>query len=101
MLGHSRPRCVRRSRIESVNCPLHCALALASRSCKAWPKESKLSRPRWAFGCYFDEGWRNELTSLNLEHTDDCSMRSVLGDPVKIQQWIVASLPNDVSASAP
>jgi len=42
-----------------------------------------------------EEGWRSELAVLGMEHTQECSMRSVLGDPVKIQQWIVASLPND------
>jgi dynein heavy chain len=42
-----------------------------------------------------EKGWLQELTSLGLAHNSDCSMRSVLGDPVKIQQWVVASLPND------
>jgi len=39
--------------------------------------------------------WRKELTKQTLAHNSDCSMRAVLGEPVKIQQWVVASLPND------
>eukprot|EP00913_Durusdinium_trenchii_P024528 g23026.t1 len=31
----------------------------------------------------------------NFEQEEECNMRSVLGEPVKIQQWVVYSLPND------
>jgi len=42
-----------------------------------------------------EEHWRDELKRLKMAHNEGCSMRSVLGEPVKIQQWIVANLPND------
>eukprot|EP00928_Gymnodinium_smaydae_P099490 TRINITY_DN9509_c0_g4_i4.p1 TRINITY_DN9509_c0_g4~~TRINITY_DN9509_c0_g4_i4.p1 ORF type:complete len:1500 (-),score=412.36 TRINITY_DN9509_c0_g4_i4:427-4926(-) len=42
-----------------------------------------------------EEQWRGELVQLSMEHNEGCSMRAVLGEPVKIQQWVVASLPND------
>ncbi|CAE7602693.1 Dnah1 [Symbiodinium sp. CCMP2456] len=42
-----------------------------------------------------EELWRKELTELEMAHTKGCSMSTVLGDPVKIQQWVVCSLPND------
>jgi dynein heavy chain len=48
-----------------------------------------------AFRLDCEKNWQRELTTLNIPHNKDCSMRSVLGEPVKIQQWVVASLPND------
>jgi len=42
-----------------------------------------------------EELWRKELNELEMPHTKGCSMSTVLGDPVKIQQWVVCSLPND------
>jgi len=39
--------------------------------------------------------WLEKLTELKIEHTDNCTMKGVLGEPVKIQAWVVASLPND------
>lgn len=42
-----------------------------------------------------EELWRKELGELDMPHTKGCSMSTVLGDPVKIQQWVVCSLPND------
>ncbi|CAJ1352426.1 unnamed protein product, partial [Effrenium voratum] len=39
--------------------------------------------------------WRQELALLDMGHTAGCSMSNVLGDPVKIQQWVVCALPND------
>eukprot|EP00913_Durusdinium_trenchii_P034419 g32200.t1 len=42
-----------------------------------------------------EELWRSELKVLEMPHTKGCSMSTVLGDPVKIQQWVVCALPND------
>jgi len=42
-----------------------------------------------------EELWRAELVKLSLEHEEGVGMASVLGDPVKIQQWVICSLPND------
>jgi dynein heavy chain len=39
--------------------------------------------------------WANKLMELKIDHTENCSMKTVLGEPVKIQQWVVAALPND------
>jgi dynein heavy chain len=39
--------------------------------------------------------WCKKLVDLNIKHTPECSMKTVLGEPVKIQAWVVASLPND------
>jgi dynein heavy chain len=39
--------------------------------------------------------WRAEMVKASLIHTEDCSVRDVIGDEVKIQQWVVWSLPND------
>eukprot|EP00933_Yihiella_yeosuensis_P041142 TRINITY_DN35573_c0_g1_i1.p1 TRINITY_DN35573_c0_g1~~TRINITY_DN35573_c0_g1_i1.p1 ORF type:complete len:1671 (-),score=457.77 TRINITY_DN35573_c0_g1_i1:233-5206(-) len=42
-----------------------------------------------------EELWRSELVTLGMEHNPGCNMTNVLGEPVKIQMWVVASLPND------
>jgi len=42
-----------------------------------------------------EELWRSELVKNDMAHNEGCNMFSVLGEPVKIQQWVVASLPND------
>jgi dynein heavy chain len=39
--------------------------------------------------------WTKQLSDLKISHSEECNMTSVLGEPVKIQQWVVASLPND------
>eukprot|EP00928_Gymnodinium_smaydae_P009061 TRINITY_DN13347_c0_g3_i1.p1 TRINITY_DN13347_c0_g3~~TRINITY_DN13347_c0_g3_i1.p1 ORF type:complete len:4331 (+),score=1052.12 TRINITY_DN13347_c0_g3_i1:55-13047(+) len=43
----------------------------------------------------FEASWIQILDKLQIRHNDECNMRSVLGDPVKIQQWVVCALPND------
>jgi dynein heavy chain len=43
----------------------------------------------------FEDEWRKALKNYDMAHNDGCSIRSVLGDPVQIQQWIVWTLPND------
>jgi len=43
----------------------------------------------------FETSWTEALDNENMSHNEECSMRSVLGEPVKIQQWVVYSLPND------
>merc|ERR1719460_2216607 len=35
------------------------------------------------------------MDNAEITHSTECNMTSVLGEPVKIQQWVVASLPND------
>jgi len=42
-----------------------------------------------------EKAWSEKLLELKLEHTEGVSMKGVLGEPVKIQQWVVCSLPND------
>eukprot|EP00930_Biecheleria_cincta_P014239 TRINITY_DN1233_c0_g1_i1.p1 TRINITY_DN1233_c0_g1~~TRINITY_DN1233_c0_g1_i1.p1 ORF type:complete len:4262 (-),score=887.85 TRINITY_DN1233_c0_g1_i1:333-13118(-) len=42
-----------------------------------------------------EELWRESLDQLEIVHSPGCNMYSVLGDPVKIQQWVVCALPND------
>eukprot|EP00929_Paragymnodinium_shiwhaense_P087552 TRINITY_DN476_c0_g8_i1.p1 TRINITY_DN476_c0_g8~~TRINITY_DN476_c0_g8_i1.p1 ORF type:complete len:2571 (-),score=771.76 TRINITY_DN476_c0_g8_i1:261-7973(-) len=39
--------------------------------------------------------WAQELDVHRIAHNAECNMRTVLGEPVKIQQWVVCSLPND------
>eukprot|EP00746_Dinoflagellata_sp_MGD_P006891 gnl/MRDRNA2_/MRDRNA2_113587_c0_seq1.p1 gnl/MRDRNA2_/MRDRNA2_113587_c0~~gnl/MRDRNA2_/MRDRNA2_113587_c0_seq1.p1 ORF type:complete len:2479 (+),score=556.96 gnl/MRDRNA2_/MRDRNA2_113587_c0_seq1:117-7439(+) len=43
----------------------------------------------------FEDGWRDALKEFGMQYNEGCSMRSVLGDPVQIQQWVVWNLPND------
>lgn len=43
----------------------------------------------------FESAWMAELKEVAIIHNADCNMRSVLGEPVKIQQWVVCALPND------
>ncbi|CAJ1432851.1 unnamed protein product [Effrenium voratum] len=43
----------------------------------------------------FEHEWLKELDKEFIAHNEECNMRSVLGEPVKIQQWVVYSLPND------
>jgi dynein heavy chain len=42
-----------------------------------------------------EEDWVRQLVEKSMAHTEGCNMKSVLGEPVKIQQWVVAALPND------
>ncbi|CAE8619847.1 unnamed protein product [Polarella glacialis] len=42
-----------------------------------------------------EELWMKELDKEGILHNMPCSMRSVLGEPLMIQQWVVYSLPND------
>merc|ERR1719159_1380305 len=40
--------------------------------------------------------WREQMVNYGLKHTEGCSLRSVIGEEVKIQQWTgVFNLPND------
>jgi len=48
-----------------------------------------------AFRVECEENWRAELVELGIGHNEGCNMSTVLGEPVKIQQWVVCSLPND------
>jgi len=48
-----------------------------------------------AFRADFEKSWVEEMTSYGITANPDCGMRSVLGEPVKIQQWVVCALPND------
>lgn len=43
--------------------------------------------------------WVNELKSHAILHTERITMRSFLGDPVKIQNWNITSLPKDDSST--
>ncbi|KAF4751899.1 Dynein heavy chain 1, axonemal, partial [Perkinsus olseni] len=42
-----------------------------------------------------EAAWRGEMSSRGVEYTENCSLRSALGEPVKIEQWVVCGLPND------
>jgi dynein heavy chain len=42
-----------------------------------------------------EKDWIEHLSIYELEHTEDISMRSFLGDAVKIQSWNIAGLPKD------
>ena len=39
--------------------------------------------------------WREKCDELGIKVTENCSMRDVLGNDVKIRQWAVAGLPSD------
>jgi dynein heavy chain len=39
--------------------------------------------------------WRAKLKELGLPHTDGCSIRTTLADPVQIRAWCLAGLPTD------
>ncbi|CAD7943415.1 unnamed protein product [Amoebophrya sp. A25] len=39
--------------------------------------------------------WRKCLADQEMAYTEGCTMAQVLGEPVKIQGWIVCQLPND------
>lgn len=41
------------------------------------------------------EEWLRELRGLEIPHTDNCNLVSILGDPVKIRHWQIAGLPRD------
>lgn len=45
-----------------------------------------------------EEQWVKNLTKLELEHDTKVTMRSFLGEPVKIQQWNISGLPKDDSS---
>ncbi|KAF4740619.1 Dynein heavy chain 1, axonemal, partial [Perkinsus olseni] len=34
-----------------------------------------------------EAAWRGEMSSRGVEYTENCSLRSALGEPVKIEQW--------------
>ena len=36
----------------------------------------------------FEKKWTAELDDADISHNPECSMRTVLGEPVKIQQWV-------------
>lgn len=42
-----------------------------------------------------EEQWNKEISAKKISHTEDVSMRNVLGDDVLIRIWNVAGLPND------
>eukprot|EP00929_Paragymnodinium_shiwhaense_P087548 TRINITY_DN476_c0_g5_i1.p1 TRINITY_DN476_c0_g5~~TRINITY_DN476_c0_g5_i1.p1 ORF type:complete len:2570 (-),score=757.67 TRINITY_DN476_c0_g5_i1:167-7876(-) len=42
-----------------------------------------------------EETWIDQLGELNIPCSPGCRMTAVLGEPVKIQQWVVCQLPND------
>jgi len=42
-----------------------------------------------------EQDWVLHLAHLDLEHDSKVSMRSFLGEPVKIQQWNINGLPKD------
>ncbi|KAF4673078.1 Dynein heavy chain 1, axonemal [Perkinsus chesapeaki] len=42
-----------------------------------------------------EASWRQEMSAREVEYTENCSLRSALGEPVKIEQWVVCGLPND------
>ncbi len=42
-----------------------------------------------------EEEWRMNIKRLGISHTNNISMRQVLGDDVMIRIWSVAGLPND------
>lgn len=42
-----------------------------------------------------EAAWRTEMSALEIEYTENCSLRSALGEPVKIEQWVVCGLPKD------
>jgi dynein heavy chain len=41
------------------------------------------------------EEWYGQMTENNISFNPGATLKSVLGDPIKIQQWVVDSLPND------
>jgi dynein heavy chain len=43
----------------------------------------------------FESLWLSRLDDVQITHNEECTMRHVLGEPVKIQQWVVYTLPND------
>jgi len=42
-----------------------------------------------------EDEWRQNIKRLGIKHTQNISMRAVLGDDVTIRIWSVAGLPND------
>jgi dynein heavy chain len=42
-----------------------------------------------------EQGWLAGLAEQGIECSPGCRMAILLGEPVKIQQWVVCSLPND------
>jgi dynein heavy chain len=47
------------------------------------------------FRLQFEETWRDGLKQLNMTYTEGTSMKSCIGEPIKMQQWVVCGLPND------
>ncbi|KAF4757736.1 Dynein heavy chain 1, axonemal, partial [Perkinsus olseni] len=43
----------------------------------------------------FEHEWMETCKKEGVEHSPGCRMLEVLGEPVKIQQWVVCSLPQD------
>ena len=39
--------------------------------------------------------WRKRLQESTISHTEGCTIRSALGDPVQIRAWNIAGLPTD------
>ena len=39
--------------------------------------------------------WLTQLRGLEIPHSDQCSLVSTMGDPVKIRNWQIAGLPRD------
>jgi dynein heavy chain len=42
-----------------------------------------------------EEEWRSHIKRLHIKHSNNVTMRNVLGDDVTIRIWTVAGLPND------
>jgi len=39
--------------------------------------------------------WASMLSTYHIKSTDSVSIRTVLGDPVKIREWQIQGLPSD------
>ena len=39
--------------------------------------------------------WQEKLAALGIPHTEGCTLRGVLADPVAIRQWTIFGLPQD------
>jgi dynein heavy chain len=41
------------------------------------------------------KGWQEKLLELGIPHSNNCSLRNTLADPVAIRQWTICGLPQD------
>jgi dynein heavy chain len=52
-----------------------------------------------SFRTLLRSSWRSTMAAHSLPYTDDCTLVSLLQDPVKLRRWQLAGLPTDAAST--